>query len=74
MRAARGRHDALPRLSHPARRAALDFAEQLLIAGPPEDPVARLRLTHWWQDRAGARPPRRATRLVRAARAALVRR
>ncbi|MGW1881334.1 DUF692 domain-containing protein [Streptomyces sp. NPDC001970] len=56
------------------RRDALAFAEQLLIAGRPDDPVARRRLTHWWQDRAGARPPRRATRLVRAARAALVRR
>ncbi|MGW2560489.1 DUF692 domain-containing protein [Streptomyces sp. NPDC001514] len=56
------------------RRDALDFAEQLLIAGSPDDPVARRRLTHWWQDRAGARPPRRSTRLVRAARAALVRR
>ncbi|MFC5804748.1 DUF692 domain-containing protein [Streptomyces formicae] len=56
------------------RRDALDFAEQLLLAGRPEDPAARRRLTHWWQDRAGARPPRRSTRIVRAARAALVRR
>ncbi|MET7855974.1 DUF692 domain-containing protein [Streptomyces sp. NPDC005318] len=54
------------------RRDALDFAEQLLIAGRPADDDARRRLTHWWQDRAAARPPRRATRLVRAARAALV--
>ncbi|MDQ0793238.1 DUF692 domain-containing protein [Streptomyces sp. B1I3] len=53
------------------RRDALDFAEQLLIAGGPADDVARRRLTHWWQDRAGSRPPRRGTRLVRAARAAL---
>ncbi|MGW2085263.1 DUF692 domain-containing protein [Streptomyces sp. NPDC001880] len=53
------------------RRDALDFAEDLLIAGRPADDAARRRLTHWWQDRAGARPPRRATRLVRAARAAL---
>ncbi|MFF2235626.1 multinuclear nonheme iron-dependent oxidase [Streptomyces anulatus] len=55
------------------RRDALDFAEHVLIAGGPADPVARRRLTYWWQDRAGARPPRRTTRLVRAARAALVR-
>ncbi|MEU6015685.1 DUF692 domain-containing protein [Streptomyces sp. NPDC047515] len=54
------------------RRDALDFAEGLLIVGRPADAAARRRLTHWWQDRAGARPPRRTTRLVRAARAALV--
>lgn len=53
------------------RRDALDFAEQLLIAGRPADDIARRRLTHWWQDRAAARPPRRTTRLVRAARAAI---
>ncbi|MGW7368362.1 multinuclear nonheme iron-dependent oxidase [Streptomyces sp. NPDC054841] len=56
------------------RRDALDFAEQLLIAGRPQDPAARRRLTHWWQDRAAPRPPRRSARFVRAARAALVRR
>ncbi|MGW1934880.1 endonuclease, partial [Streptomyces sp. NPDC001919] len=55
------------------RRDALDFAEHLLIAGRPEDPAARRRLTEWWQDRSGSRPPGRATRLVRAARHALVR-
>ncbi|MFE7385943.1 DUF692 domain-containing protein [Streptomyces sp. NPDC057582] len=54
------------------RRDALDFAEQLLIAGRPTDNAARRRLTTWWRDRAAARPPRRTTRLVRAARAALV--
>ncbi|MFG3404970.1 DUF692 domain-containing protein [Streptomyces sp. NPDC048142] len=54
------------------RRDALDFAEHVLIAGGPADPAARRRLTYWWQDRSGARPPRRATRLVRAARTALV--
>jgi uncharacterized protein (UPF0276 family) len=54
------------------RRDALDFAEQLLIAGRPTDDAARRRLTTWWQDRAAARPPGRTTRLVRAARAALV--
>ncbi|MFF8277194.1 DUF692 family multinuclear iron-containing protein [Streptomyces lateritius] len=56
------------------RRDALDFVEHLLVAGRPEDPGARRRLTHWWQDRAGTRPPGRATRFARAARAALVRR
>ncbi|AXG80953.1 DUF692 domain-containing protein [Streptomyces paludis] len=53
------------------RRDALDFAEHLLIAGRPESRPARRRLSLWWQERAGARPPRRATRLVRVARAAL---
>ncbi|MFI0985647.1 DUF692 domain-containing protein [Streptomyces exfoliatus] len=56
------------------RRDALDFAEHLLLAGRPEDPVARRGLTEWWQDRSGSRPPNRATRLARAARHALVRR
>ncbi|MFE6783160.1 DUF692 family multinuclear iron-containing protein [Streptomyces sp. NPDC057680] len=55
------------------RRDALDFAEHLLVAGRPEDPAARRRLTEWWQDRSGSRPPGRATRFVRAARHALVR-
>ncbi|MFE7626717.1 DUF692 family multinuclear iron-containing protein [Streptomyces sp. NPDC057509] len=54
------------------RRDALDFAEQLLIAGRPEDDAARRRLTYWWQDRAAPRPPGRATRLARAARSVLV--
>ncbi|MFI1188486.1 DUF692 domain-containing protein [Streptomyces californicus] len=54
------------------RRDALDFAEHVLIAGGPADPVARRELTYWWQDRAGSRPPGRATRLIRAARAVLV--
>lgn len=54
------------------RRDALDFAEQLLVAGRPADDAARLRLTHWWQDRAAPRPPRRTTRIARAARAALM--
>ncbi|WP_455352031.1 multinuclear nonheme iron-dependent oxidase [Streptomyces sp. SYSU K217416] len=59
------------------RRDALDFAEQLLIAGLPEDPAVRRRLTAWWRERAAPQPPTRtarATRFVRAARAALVRR
>ncbi|BFP51461.1 DUF692 domain-containing protein [Streptomyces griseus] len=59
-------------LSGGYRRDALDFAEHVLIAGGPADPVARRRLTYWWQDRSGARPPGRTTRLVRAARAVLV--
>ncbi|MDX3850695.1 DUF692 domain-containing protein [Streptomyces sp. AK02-01A] len=54
------------------RRDALDFAAHLLAEGRPDDSAARRRLSLWWKDRAGARPPRRATRLVRAARAALV--
>ncbi|WP_392673337.1 DUF692 domain-containing protein [Streptomyces sp. LN785] len=54
------------------RRDALDFAEQLLIAGRPADSAARRRLTLWWQERAAARPPRRAARLARAVRSALV--
>ncbi|MFJ1588901.1 DUF692 family multinuclear iron-containing protein [Kitasatospora albolonga] len=53
------------------RRDALDFAEHLLISGGLPDPVAQRRLTHWWEDRSGIRPPRRTTRLVRAARAVL---
>ncbi|MFD3942625.1 DUF692 domain-containing protein [Streptomyces sp. NPDC058579] len=52
------------------RRDALDFVAHLLVAGRPEDPDARRRLTRWWQERAGARPPRPAGRLARAARAA----
>ncbi|MFD6989450.1 DUF692 domain-containing protein [Streptomyces sp. NPDC059943] len=62
--------------SHPMRagyrRDALDFAEHLLIADRPEDEAARRELTQWWRDRSGARPPRRATRMVRAARSVLV--
>ncbi|MFK0252112.1 DUF692 domain-containing protein [Streptomyces sp. NPDC090445] len=47
------------------RRDALDFAEDLLIRDLPADPAARRRLTAWWQDRAGARPPRRIVRWAR---------
>ncbi|MFD3923931.1 DUF692 domain-containing protein [Streptomyces sp. NPDC058595] len=54
------------------RRDALDFAEHLLIADRPEDAAARRELTQWWRDRSGARPPRRATRMARAARSVLV--
>ncbi|WP_093798464.1 DUF692 domain-containing protein [Streptomyces sp. Wb2n-11] len=55
------------------RRDALDFAEHLLATGRPGNDAARRLLTHWWQDRAAPRPPRRTTRFVRAARAALLR-
>ncbi|MEU0147972.1 DUF692 domain-containing protein [Streptomyces sp. NPDC006288] len=54
------------------RRDALGFAEQLLVSGRPDDEAARRRLTRWWQERAAPRPPRRGTRLVRAARSALI--
>ncbi|MGW1229094.1 DUF692 domain-containing protein [Streptomyces sp. NPDC001478] len=54
------------------RRDALDFAEHLLIAGRPADDAARRRLTAWWRDRSGPRPPGRAVRLARAARSVLV--
>ncbi|MEN8652543.1 DUF692 domain-containing protein [Streptomyces sp. 21So2-11] len=55
------------------RRDALDFAERLLVTDPPSDAAVRRRLTHWWQDHSGPRPTRRATRIVRAARAAITR-
>ncbi|MEU8772509.1 DUF692 domain-containing protein [Streptomyces sp. NPDC048606] len=48
------------------RRDALDFAEHLLIQDLPRDPAARRRLTAWWRDRSGARPPRRIVRWARA--------
>ncbi|OKK22658.1 endonuclease [Streptomyces sp. CB00455] len=48
------------------RRDALDFAEHLLIRDLPADQAARRRLTAWWRDRAGARPPRRVVRWARA--------
>ncbi|GAA4895991.1 DUF692 domain-containing protein [Streptomyces coeruleoprunus] len=61
--------------THPLRGGyrgdALDFARFLLDAGRPGDAVARLRLRHWWADRAASRPPMRITRLARAARVAL---
>ncbi|MFI8275894.1 DUF692 domain-containing protein [Streptomyces sp. NPDC085929] len=47
------------------RRDALDFAEHLLIQDLPADPAARRRLTSWWRDRVGARPPRRIVRWAR---------
>ncbi|MFF1414803.1 DUF692 domain-containing protein [Streptomyces sp. NPDC058289] len=48
------------------RRDAMDFAEHLLVRDLPADPAARRRLTLWWRDRAGARPPGRAVRWARA--------
>ncbi|MFD4242876.1 DUF692 domain-containing protein [Streptomyces sp. NPDC058525] len=48
------------------RRDALDFAEHLLIQDLPADPAARRRLTAWWRERAGARPPGRVVRWARA--------
>jgi len=54
------------------RRDALDFAEELLHDGRPDDAAARRRLTHWWRDRSGPRPPRRTTLLLQAARTALL--
>ncbi|MEU9210863.1 DUF692 domain-containing protein [Streptomyces sp. NPDC048415] len=57
------------------RRDALDFAEQLLLAGLPEDAQVR-RLRDWWLERSGPAPlSRRPTaRLARATRRALSRR
>lgn len=48
------------------RRDAMEFAEHLLVRDLPADPAARRRLTLWWRDRAGARPPGRAVRWARA--------
>ncbi|WP_371676139.1 DUF692 domain-containing protein [Streptomyces sp. NBC_01276] len=48
------------------RRDALDFAEHLLVQDLPADPAARRRLTAWWRQRSGARPPGRITRWARA--------
>lgn len=56
------------------RRDALSFVEHLLIADQPADERARRRLTTWWEDRMAPRPPRRTTRLARAARDRLIRR
>ncbi|WP_411107219.1 DUF692 domain-containing protein [Streptomyces sp. cmx-4-9] len=62
LRYARGR----PMAAAGYRREALDFAEHLLVRDLPADPAARRRLTRWWQDRAGARPPHRIVRWARA--------
>ncbi|MFJ8309487.1 MULTISPECIES: DUF692 domain-containing protein [unclassified Streptomyces] len=47
------------------RQDALDFVRFLLDAGCIEDADARRRLARWWKERAGARPPGRAARLLR---------
>ncbi|MFI6685807.1 DUF692 domain-containing protein [Streptomyces sp. NPDC050485] len=47
------------------RQDALDFARFLLDAGRIEDADAGRRLGRWWKERAGARPPGRAARLLR---------
>ncbi|OAH15474.1 DUF692 domain-containing protein [Streptomyces jeddahensis] len=51
------------------RRDALGFAEDLLLAGKPEDAEIRRQLTQWWLERTGPKPPspRPVARLVRAA-------
>ncbi|WP_460037203.1 MbnB/TglH/ChrH family RiPP precursor modification enzyme [Streptomyces cavourensis] len=54
------------------RRDAMEFVERILVSDGLPDPVAQRRLTHWWEDRSGPRPPGRTSRLVRAARAVLV--
>ncbi|MFJ7164255.1 DUF692 domain-containing protein [Streptomyces globosus] len=48
------------------RRDALDFAEHLLVRDLPADPAARRRLTVWWRERAGPKPPGRIVRWARA--------
>ncbi|MEV5970092.1 DUF692 family multinuclear iron-containing protein [Streptomyces sp. NPDC051921] len=53
------------------RHDALDFVEGLLVAGRPEDPEDRRRLTAWWRERAGIRPPGPAARLAHRVRTAL---
>ncbi|MEV6331081.1 DUF692 domain-containing protein [Streptomyces sp. NPDC051909] len=53
------------------RHDALDFVETLLVAGRPEDDAARTRLTAWWKERAGIRPPGPAARLGHRIRTAL---
>lgn len=58
------------------RRDALDFAEELLSGGGPEDARARRELRRWWLERSGPRPrsDRPAVRLARATRRVLLRR
>ncbi|MFK0015363.1 DUF692 domain-containing protein [Streptomyces sp. NPDC091027] len=48
------------------RRDALDFAEHLLVRDLPADLAARRRLTSWWRERSGARPPHPLVRWARA--------
>ncbi|MFH8407683.1 DUF692 family multinuclear iron-containing protein [Streptomyces sp. NPDC018019] len=57
------------------RQDAMDFAVHLLAGNRPADAEARRRLTQWWRDRSGPKPPDGpANRLVRAVRLALGRR
>ncbi|MFD7661923.1 DUF692 domain-containing protein [Streptomyces sp. NPDC059788] len=58
------------------RQDAMDFAVHLLAGNRPADPDARGRLTQWWRDRAGPKPPAGGPvhRLARAVRLALHRR
>ncbi|MEU3074470.1 DUF692 domain-containing protein [Streptomyces laurentii] len=53
------------------RHDALDFAEELLVSGRPEDPAARRLLVAWWRERAGTRPPGPAARLAHRLRTAV---
>ncbi|MEU7027834.1 DUF692 domain-containing protein [Streptomyces sp. NPDC046275] len=55
------------------RHDALDFVESLLVAGLPADDSARERLTAWWRERAGIRPPGPVARLGHRIRTALAR-
>ncbi|WP_030020718.1 DUF692 domain-containing protein [Streptomyces monomycini] len=62
-------------MRHGHRQDAMDFAVHLLAEGRPADPDARRRLTQWWRDRAGPKPPGGpAHRLALAVRRALHRR
>ncbi|MFK8849875.1 DUF692 family multinuclear iron-containing protein [Streptomyces sp. Ac-502] len=63
-------------MRHGYRQDAMDFAVHLLAEGGPADPDARRRLTQWWRDRAGPKPPGGgpAHRLAHAVRRALHRR
>ncbi|MEV7413791.1 DUF692 domain-containing protein [Streptomyces sp. NPDC089919] len=45
------------------RRDALDFVEHLLV-GPDLDGLVRRRLTAWWRDRTGPKPPGRIARIA----------
>ncbi|WP_411292746.1 DUF692 family multinuclear iron-containing protein [Streptomyces sp. SDr-06] len=47
------------------RQDALDFARFVLDDRPPADADTRRALARWWKERAGARPPGRAARLLR---------